>query len=175
MCYADSGARGEEPGGGLWSAPSVPPPLQFTSPFARCPRRSLPFSTSFNVNFSARLHPSRLLPLLGEPVTPFRSSSLSLLGFQLSFCCFIFPPPQLFLPPPTRETCSGQGSPSGHSCPPSSLGTAACAGPNTVPRGTSAPPSPWRDSEAQARPAFSPGDSTRAGSRPGAPSSKASS
>ncbi|CAN0016725.1 unnamed protein product, partial [Rangifer tarandus platyrhynchus] len=161
VCFADSGARGEGPGGGLWSPPSVPPPLQFSSPFARCPRRSLPFSASFNVNSSARLHPSRPLPPPGEPVPPFRPSSRSLLGFQLAFCCFIFPPPLLFPPPPTRETCFGQGSPSSHSCPPVSLGTAACAGPSIVPRSKSAPPSPWRDSEARARPAFSPGDSAR--------------
>lgn len=58
---------------------------------------------------------------------------------------------------------------------PSTLGTAVFAGSNSAPRSTSAPPSPWRDSEALSPPAFSPIYSAWAGSRPGTPFSVGSS
>ena len=178
----DSGAQGWEPESRLW-----PPPLPSHdySPFPlRAPSEA--FSSFFDlisVNSSTPLRPSRpafpplppspssrahhsfsvLIPVppgIPFPHYPFAASS------SLRLCFFRRLPPKELVPArgPRQLTVVPLHPRDGGVC-----------GSQHRSRSTSAPPSPWRDSEAQAPPAFSPGDSARAGSRPGAPSSNKSS
>ncbi|XP_043291507.1 collagen alpha-1(I) chain-like [Cervus canadensis] len=170
VCFADSGARGEGRGAGFGRPPrsrhlsnSVPRsravrgalflflPLLMLIPRPDCiPLASSPFLASPSLLFGPLRGPS------WDSSYPFAASS------SLRLCFFRHLPPEKLVP--------ARGPPPGTVVPPFSLGTAECAGPSIVPRSKSAPPSPWRDSEARARPAFSPGDSARrwvARGRPG--------
>lgn len=130
--------------------PHSPPTTTVPSPFAHPPRLSLHSSTSLVLiprllsASPARLSLRFLLPFLRGPITPFLSSSPSLLGF-------LFPIIRLLLHLPSVSALSAAshqrnlfrpGVPTRSQTSASTLGTAACAGPSTAPEARAPRPVP---------------------------------
>lgn len=161
--------------------PFASPGVLLPSPFADRPRLS-PYLCSFSVNSSAPLLPvsplslrALLTLLLPGPVTSppvshphpcpswrFLSPVFPLLLHRASASSFSATPHpgNLFQP----------GVPTGSQSFPSTIRPAECVGPHTASGTMSAPPSPWRDSEAPTSAAFSSPPLREGRKRPGSPS-----